>query len=72
MSEEVENAEAAVPLKRLLSWVLGKLFREEWLASFVNCKREQTCADGIPVFDTDVTMVSVKSTLRSKGFCLDL
>lgn len=66
---EVEKARTAVAVKRSLARLLGELFREERLASFVNCARKLLCLDVLPVFDGYVHMVLVKSRLVSGGFC---
>lgn len=50
-----------------LATVLGKQLIENWPFSFVSCVREETCADGVRMFDVIVEMAFVKSGFRSGG-----
>lgn len=59
MSEKVQRARASLPGESSLATVLAEPFRRNWLASFVNHVREQTCVDEVDGLGGDVRRVFV-------------
>lgn len=67
--DTVERVRAAVPLGPSLARMLGELFREDCLVSFLDCVEGRMRKDGGLAFYYDVRLVSVRSELTGGHFC---